>query len=55
VSYFYLDASTIVKRYSPETGSAWIRSSLTFVAADGDLLAAAQAEGLSIENPNLHP
>jgi predicted nucleic acid-binding protein len=28
---------------------------LTFVAADGDLLAAAQTEGLSIEDPNLHP
>jgi predicted nucleic acid-binding protein len=155
VSYFYLDASAIVKRYSPETGSAWIRSlidplsghvlalseitlaevaaalavkhrvpggitqqerdsalslflshcqseyelisvsrlivdlavrltqehklrgydavqlasalvtsqaftaaglsSLTFIAADGDLLTAAQAEGLSIDNPNLHP
>jgi len=26
VSLFYLDASAIVKRYSPETGSAWIRS-----------------------------
>ena len=155
MSYFYLDASAIVKRYSPEIGSAWIRSlidplsghalalseitlaevaaalavkhrapggitqqerdsalslflshcqseyeliavsrliidlavrltqdhklrgydavqlasalvasqaftaaglsSLTFVAADGDLLAAAQAEGLSSEDPNLHP
>ena len=26
MSHFYLDASAIVKRYSPETGSAWIRS-----------------------------
>ncbi len=28
---------------------------LTFVAADGDLLDAAGAEGLPTENPNLHP
>jgi uncharacterized protein len=30
-------------------------SSLTLVAADDDLLAAARAEGLATENPNLHP
>jgi predicted nucleic acid-binding protein len=30
-------------------------SLLTFVAADRDLLIAAQAEGLSGDNPNLHP
>jgi predicted nucleic acid-binding protein len=29
--------------------------SLTFIAADGDLLTAAEAEGLAIDNPNLHP
>jgi predicted nucleic acid-binding protein len=28
---------------------------LTFVAADTDLLAAARAEGLTTDNPNLHP
>jgi hypothetical protein len=28
---------------------------LTFVAADDDLLSAAHAEGLATENPNLHP
>jgi len=28
---------------------------LTFVAADNDLLAAAQGEDLATENPNLHP
>ena len=28
---------------------------VTFVAADSDLLAAAQAEGLSTDNPNLYP
>lgn len=28
---------------------------LTFVAADDDLLAAARAEGLAAENPNLYP
>lgn len=25
MSHFYLDASAVVKRYSPETGSAWVR------------------------------
>lgn len=155
MSHFYLDASAVVKRYSPETGSAWIKaladikaghtiilseisltevaaalaakhralggitrkerddalalflshceseyelaavsrsvidravaltqnhklrgydatqlatavaanealsaaglSSFTFVAADDDLLAAARAEGLAAENPNIHP
>jgi hypothetical protein len=29
-------------------------SQLTFVAADDDLVAAARAEGLAAENPNLH-
>ena len=28
---------------------------LTFVAADADLVAAARAEGLSADDPNLHP
>ncbi len=28
---------------------------LTFVAADAELLAAAHAEGLPVDNPNLHP
>lgn len=28
---------------------------LVFVTADNDLLQAAQAEGLAVENPNLHP
>ena len=28
---------------------------LTFVSADGDLLTAAQNEGLPVENPNQHP
>jgi uncharacterized protein len=30
-------------------------ASLTFVAADNDLVVAAQAEGLAAENPNYHP
>ncbi len=29
-------------------------SPLTFIAADGDLLAAAEAEGLAVDNPNNH-
>lgn len=28
---------------------------LTFIAADDDLVAAAQAEGLTADNPNQHP
>jgi hypothetical protein len=28
---------------------------LTFVAADSDLIAAARAEGLSVDDPNRHP
>jgi predicted nucleic acid-binding protein len=28
---------------------------LTFIAADDDIVAAASAEGLSVDNPNLHP
>jgi hypothetical protein len=31
------------------------RAPLIFVSADNDLLAAAQAEGLAIENPLNHP
>ena len=30
-------------------------ASLTFIAADDDLLAAAEAEGLAAANPNKHP
>ena len=26
MSHFYLDASAMVKRYSPETGSAWVKA-----------------------------
>jgi predicted nucleic acid-binding protein len=26
VSHFYLDASAVVKRYSPETGSGWVKA-----------------------------
>jgi predicted nucleic acid-binding protein len=26
MSHFYLDASAVVKRYSPETGSAWVKA-----------------------------
>jgi predicted nucleic acid-binding protein len=26
VNYFYLDASAVVKRYSPETGSMWVKA-----------------------------
>ena len=26
MSHFYLDASAVVKRYSPETGTAWVRA-----------------------------
>ena len=63
---YFLDASAVVKRYATEPGSERIlaitevaagnlmeqgHSPLTFVAADSDLLSAAQAEGLPIEDP----
>ncbi len=35
--------------------AAAVLPTLTFVAADDDLLSAAHAEGLAAENPNLHP
>jgi hypothetical protein len=38
-----------------ETLAAAGLPSLTFVAADDDLVAAARAEGLDAENPNHHP
>ncbi len=37
MSDFYLDSSAIAKRYSPETGSAWIKG-LTDPAAGHDLI-----------------
>ena len=118
MSHFYLDASAVVKRYSLETGSAWVKTltdplaghtivlgeitlyelialsrytidravnltqnyrlrgydavqlatalianealvaaslpALTFVAADSDLVKAANTEGLATDNPNLY-
>ncbi len=42
----FLDASEVLIADRP--------LAFTFVAADNDLLAAAQAEGLTTENPNLH-
>lgn len=35
--------------------AAAVLPGLVFVAADDDLLAAARAEGLAVENPNQHP
>lgn len=32
MSHFYLDASAIVKRYSPETGSAWVQEQIAPLA-----------------------
>jgi len=37
MSHFYLDASAVVKRYSPETGSAWVEA-LTDPAAGHTIL-----------------
>ena len=72
MSHFYLDASAVVKHYSPETGAAWVKSltdpgaghtivlgeiTLAEVAAAiaaKHRVAAASAEGLDTENPNLH-
>lgn len=66
----YSDSSALVKRYVDEAGSAWFQARcndvartiatadlppLIFVAADEELLRAAQSEGLETENPGLHP
>ncbi|MEK7324369.1 MAG: hypothetical protein AAB217_03820 [Chloroflexota bacterium] len=66
MSSFFLDSRALVKRYLTEAGSFWIPlaanqtlllaglPTLTFVAADDDLLTAARQEGLQAENPNAH-
>ncbi len=66
---FYLDTSALVKRYVAKAGSTWMTGLCnpvtgnematelpppTFIAADDDLLQAAQDEGLLTDNPNLH-
>lgn len=65
MSSFYLDTSALVKNYiAVQLASAWLihqdlrdnnAPPLTFVCADENLLTAAQAEGLLVENPNEHP
>ena len=45
---FIFDASGIVKRYLSEIGSGWVQG-LT------DPNAAAIAEGIDVDDPNLHP
>ena len=62
----YFDSSALVKRYLAEMGSACALHlnralleddlpPLILIAADEDLLKAAQAEGLETENPNHYP
>ena len=65
---FYLDTSALLKRYLQEdavqlaaglTLNAILlqtqRPPLTFLSADVHLIQAAQNEGLTVDNPNLHP
>jgi hypothetical protein len=58
---YYADSSVLVKRHVAAALEANSRLTvlgappLTFLSADNALLAAAAAEGLAIDNPNLHP
>jgi hypothetical protein len=49
----------VTNAVSNHEGLVWVivtpLAGLTFVAADNDLVAAAQLEGLATDNPNLHP
>lgn len=57
VNAYFLDSSALVKRYVPETGTAWIQAIATpvFLTADDRLLTIAQTAGLLTDNPNNHP
>jgi hypothetical protein len=71
VAVFLFDSSALVKRYvATEIGSTWVQRvtnpkqpnkiyiaaiSGVEVSSDSDLLAAALAEGLVVENPAQHP
>jgi hypothetical protein len=48
MSIYYLDTSALIKHTAG-------LSQLTFLSADDNLLAIANAEGLFTDNPNLHP
>ena len=53
---YFFDTSALVKRYVIEARNKLTSlgiTTLTFVSADTELLSMANAEGLSIENPNL--
>ncbi len=50
---FYADSSVLVKRHIHETGTAWFRI-LADPAAE-NVIITAQVEGLTTDNPNLHP
>jgi hypothetical protein len=55
VSIYFLDSSALVKRYAQEQGINQSLPTLTLIAADRDLLAAAASEGLPTDDPNQHP
>jgi len=57
VSVYFLDSSALVKRYVLQVLPAFASAktvSFAFLSGDDRLIAAAQAEGLNAENPNLH-
>ena len=61
MSFYFLDTSALIKHYVDEVGSPWLEAtdanlaSPIFVCADKGLLAAAEAAGMQVDNPNLHP
>ncbi len=70
MSIFYLDASAVVKRYSPEPGSGWVKlltaseaehtvilSEITLAEVAAALAAKHRAPGgiTRVENPALYP
>jgi predicted nucleic acid-binding protein len=62
VTTYYVDSSAIVKRYVTETGSSWVQDLCDPAAGHVIALAhvglveiaAAQAEGLITDDPNMH-
>lgn len=52
MSVYQMDSSAIAKRYVKELANQL--PPLIFVSADNRLCAAATAEGLTSDNPNLH-
>ncbi len=51
---FYFDSSGIAKKYVAEVGSDWVIATTSPESGNNKLNAAAQTEGLFVENPNQH-